>query len=229
MKNTATRKTSKIMASFVLVVALFAGTFGSFTRAKAAQVLNPDPSRPRFYSKYSTIEEARKAGNALNERIAAEGITLFKNESTSDGTKVLPLASGSRVSLFGSCSTNLRKSGGGSGGGTSNPGENKSIKDIFNQAGFVVNEKLNALYVSKNSRREIPVSNYTQEITDSYKDYSDAAIIFLSRADGAENVDAFLGNGTSRHSQQTDDNERALLAHVKSIKDADGPPCLCRG
>lgn len=228
MKNTATRKTAKIMASFVLVVALFAGTFGSFTRAKAAQVLNPDPSRPRFYSKYSTIEEARKAGNALNERIAAEGITLFKNENTSDGTKVLPLANGSRVSLFGSCSTNLRKSGGGSGGGTSNPGENKSIKDIFNQAGFVVNEKLNALYVSKNSRREIPVSNYTQEITDSYKDYSDAAIIFLSRADGAENVDAFLGNGTSRHSQQTDDNERALLAHVKSIKDADGQPLFKR-
>ena len=90
--------------------------------AQAKQSLNPDPSQPQYYSRYSSIEEAREAGNAINESIAAEGIVLFKNTDVTPGQKALPLAGGSKVSLFGSVSTPLRQSGGGSGGGQSHAG-----------------------------------------------------------------------------------------------------------
>lgn len=223
MKKTATKKIC--LLAFVLAVAFFAGVvFGAPWKVSAGQSLNPDPSVPQYFQKYATIEEARKEGNALNERIAEEGIALFKNAEVDEGVHALPLTKNSKVSLFGSCVTDLRQAGGGSGGGSSNPGERKSTKEVFAQVGFKLNDKLYSMYESKNSRNEISIDNYTKEITDSYKDFNDAAIIFISRADGGENYDAKLGDGQSNHSQQMNNNEIALFNHVKNAKDNSGQP-----
>ena len=132
----------------------------------------------------------------LSEIIAAEGIVLFKNTDVTPGQKALPLAGGSKVSLFGSVSTNLRQSGGGSGSGQSNEGEYLTTEQVFTQAGFKVNNTLYSMYERANSRSEIGMESYTEDVTSSYKDYSDAAIIFISRAAGGENYDAYLGNGS---------------------------------
>lgn len=221
--KTATKKILSCTLAFAMSASLVMGLPGAGLQANAEQSLNPDPSNPQYYQKYSTIEEARKEGNAINERIAEEGIALFKNELVGE-SKALPLEKNSSISLFGSCSTNLRQAGSGSGSGSSNAGEYQTTKEIFTQAGFKINDKLYSMYESKNSRNEIGMENYTAEITNSYKEYSDAAIIFLSRADGGENYDANLGDGTSNHSQQMNNNEIALLNHVKEAKDGNGEP-----
>ena len=220
-KQTAKKRFTLLLAT-TLAASIFFAMPGQTPGANAQQSLNPDPSSPQYYQKYSTIEEAREAGNALNERIAEEGIALFKNSETEDGAKALPIAKNSRISIFGSCSTNLRQAGNGSGGGSSNAGEYQTTRQIFTSAGFKINEKLYSMYEAKNSRGEIGMENYTNDVTDSYKDYSDAAIIFISRADGSEDRDAGLGNGTSNHSQQMNNNEIALFEHVKNAKDDAG-------
>lgn len=221
MKGTKARKLPVYLLAIVLALLLAAGAVGGLVRAGAKQSLNPDPSVPQYYQKYATIEESRAAGNEINERIAEEGIALFKNEAVGE-SKALPLAKGSRVSLFGSCSTNLRQSGGGSGSGQSNAGEYVTTEEVFQRAGFAVNGKLYDMYEARNNRNEIDVSAYTQDIVNSYSDYNDAAIIFISRAAGGENYDAWLGNGTSDHSQQMNTNEIALFEHVKNAKGVDG-------
>lgn len=229
MKKTSGKAMSRsylLICSFVfaLILALAIGFQSSAMFSQAKMNLNPDISKPQFFVKYSDIKEARKAGNELNVRIAEEGIALFKNELCSDGKKALPVAKGSNVSLFGSCSSNLRQTGNGSGGGVALSGETINTEDAFNAVGLNVNPTLYDLYVSRNSRSEIPVSNYTSSITSTYKDYNDLAVIFISRADGGENYDAQLGNGTSAHSMEMSSNEQALFNHVKDAKDDNGEP-----
>ncbi len=224
MKQAATKKVLQCALSCVLAATLIAGVATSARGTDAKQSLNPDPSQPQYYSRYSSIEEARKTGNAINEDIAEEGITLFKNTEVAPGQKSLPLAGGSKISLFGSVSTNLRQSGGGSGSGTSNDGEYLTTEQVFTQAGFKINKTLYSMYERVNSRGEISMSYYTEDITGSYKDYSDAAVIFISRADGGENYDASLGNGFTNHSQQMNNNEIALFEHVKAQVDEKGEP-----
>ena len=223
MKKAASKRALQCALACALAATLAAGMTAA-QNAQAKQSLNPDPSQPQYYSRYSSIEEAREAGNAINESIAAEGIVLFKNTDVTRGQKALPLAGGSKVSLFGSVSTNLRQSGGGSGSGQSNEGEYLTTEQVFTQAGFKVNNTLYSMYERANSRSEIGMENYTEDVTSSYKDYSDAAIIFISRAAGGENYDAYLGNGVSNHSQQMDANEIALFEHVKAQQDENGDP-----
>ena len=224
MNKAASKKLLHCGLAFLLTAALFLGVPGQHLSASAKQSLNPDPSVPQYYTKYATIEEAREEGNAINERIAEEGIALLKNAVTEEGESALPLDKGSKVSLFGSCCTNLRQSGGGSGSGQSNAGEYVTTEEVFTQAGFKVNKKLYSMYESKNSRNEIGMENYTQDVVDSYAEYSDAAILFISRADGGENYDANLGDGQSNHSQQMNANEIALFEHIKAQKDENGQP-----
>lgn len=223
MRKKVTKGFMNRALALVSSVALLAGVSNTVLFADARQSLNPDPSSPQYYQKYSTIEEARKAGNEINERIAEEGIALFKNAEV-NGKAALPVAKGSKITLFGSCSTNLRQSGGGSGSGQSNAGEYRTTMEVFTSAGFKVNKTVYDMYEALNTRSEVAVSNYTNAITNSYEEYNDAAIIFVSRAAGGENYDAYLGNGTTNHSQQMDNNEIALFEHVKAAKDSSGNP-----
>lgn len=226
MKKTAAKNILNCLLAFVLAVALFMGIPTTFMRTDAKQSLNPDPESPQYYQKYSSIEEARKEGNAINERIAEEGIALFKNAEMKEGGKALPLAAGSKISLFGSACTNLRPSGGGSGSGETDPADYRTTQEIFTEAGFKINKKLYSMYEKMNSRNEIGMENYTKDITDTYADYGDAAVVFVSRADGGENYDANLGDGKSNHSQQLKDNELKLFEHIKNAKSANGQPAF---
>ena len=97
MKKTKIGTTLNCVLSFAMAVTLLTGMAAMPLNAGAVQSLNPDPSTPQYYQKYASIEEARKAGNEINERIAEEGIALFKNENDA-----LPIAKDSKVSLFGS-------------------------------------------------------------------------------------------------------------------------------
>lgn len=177
-------------------------------------------------SKYDSMDDALEAFKTeMNGQIVEEGAVLMKNESA------LPLGKSSKISVFGMSSTlwmTLEKI--------------KTSKDaVFANAledyGFSVNGKLRAFY-NKSSHTnwgigdnkgdgssagswkidEVPQSEYTQEVKDSYKNYNDAAIVVLSRSSGEgadlpRNMDRF-GGSSSEHYLQLSTEEKDMLSAV---------------
>lgn len=175
----------------------------------------------KFYTDYATLEEEQQAAKELAVKLAEEGDVLLKN---ANGT--LPLTANERkVTLFGMASIHLIEAGGGSGAGTlgNNGIEPSTVQSSLEDAGFVVNQKTIDLYnkyeTLGNVYNELPVENYGASVTSTYASYSDAAIITFDRI-GAENMDCATNSvpdhaNEDEHYLQLDDNERALVEHVK--------------
>ena len=173
-----------------------------------------------FYVEYSSLEEAQTAGNALAVQLAAEGITLLKNEN-----QALPLSKNENaVTLLGIRTGRMIRSGFGSGSGGGSPISNH-LGDALTAAGYDVNPKTVELYLKEVSQMvedrvyELPVEVYGPSITGTYASYNDAAIITLSRT-GAENYDNATNSvpghaSEDEHYLQLDVNETALIKHAK--------------
>lgn len=87
---------------------------------------------PLYATEYTNKDEVYQAANKLNERVCEEGFVLLKNEGNA-----LPLASGSRITVFGKNSVNLAYGGSGSSGG-----DKSAAIDLYTSlqnAGFAVN------------------------------------------------------------------------------------------
>ena len=200
----ATKRLGIAVLSLVLAVSLATGTF---LNVSAKQYL---PTEDAAYApQFGTLNEAKRAGNKLNERIAEEGMILLKNEAT-DGRAALPLgASERRVSVFGSRSDCEIKGGSGSGSGVAYEGV--TFLQAMEDAGFQLNPKLKELYAAT-GENEPGIGSYTPEIVSSYPAYSDLAIIVFSRT-GHEGSDMTV-NKDGTHELQPTANELALLNHV---------------
>ena len=156
---------------------------------------------------------------------------LLKNENNA-----LPLRKGAKVSVFGKNSVNLVYGGSGSAAPDKN-GERKTIFESLADAGIEYNQTLVNFYKdnskSGNGRSEnpnmessgfatletgeTPVSLYFSDITASYDQYGDAAIVVFSRTAG-ENWDLprKANDNADRHYLELGNNERALLEHIVS-------------
>lgn len=185
-------------------------------------------------TKATTKEEALANAQAVNRRLAEEGMVLLKNEGSA-----LPLQKGAKISVFGKNSVNLSYGGSGSGGfDTEN---NRDLYDSLEEAGFKVNETLKAFYENnsasgaaraanssdldsggnqKIATAETPQAKYTEKVKASYSEYSDAAIVVITRI-GGEGFDLprYQGNtdgavSADSHYLELDQNERDLLAAV---------------
>lgn len=189
-------------------------------------------------SVYPTQKATNKAGafaNAqeVNLKLAEEGFVLLKNENAA-----LPMNKGARISVFSKNSVNLSYGGSGSGGfDTSN---NKNLYESLNDAGFVTNPTLKRFYESSQSgpvrtanssdldngdnqkiaTAETPQSKYTDAVRNSYADYSDAALVVITRI-GGEGFDLPRYQGDSEgavspdsHYLELDQNEIDLLTAV---------------
>lgn len=189
-------------------------------------------------SVYPTQEATNKAeafANAqeVNLKLAEEGFVLLKNENAA-----LPMNKGARISVFSKNSVNLSYGGSGSGGfDTSN---NKDLYESLNDAGFVTNPTLKRFYESSQSgpvrtanssdldngdnqkiaTAETPQSKYTDAVRNSYADYSDAALVVITRI-GGEGFDLPRYQGNSEgavspdsHYLELDQNEIDLLTAV---------------
>ena len=184
-------------------------------------------AKGQYYTDFTTMEEAWQAGKELSVEIAEEGDVLLKNENNA-----LPLRADERkVTIFGMASNNLIKAGGGSGAGAwqdegSPPVRitRSTVQSSLEDAGFSVNPKTVALYESYTEpdtiADELPVSYYGSSVTNTYRNYDDAAIITFDRI-GTENSDLKTNNvdghaNPDEHYLQLEDNERALIRHVKS-------------
>ena len=176
-----------------------------------------------------TKEDAFKNGNKVVKEICEEGMVLLKNEN-----KALPLKANAKVSVFGKNSVNLVY--GGSGSAAPKSAESaKTIFDSLEAAGMEVNPTLINFYkdngasgdprdgnpemnndgVSTLRTGETPKEKYTNNITSSYSQYKDAALVVFSRIAG-ENWDLprKAADNDTRHYLELDNAERDLLKHI---------------
>lgn len=143
----------------------------------------------------SSSDDVAVVGDELVQEIAADSIVLLRNESE-NGKSALPLAQDAKVNLFGCASTDLgfMLTGGGS-GGTVIPAERRmSLAKAFELENMEYNEELLAAYeteqgsydadynASADNRLTNPGADfYTTERMTQAKNYSDIAIVTLSR------------------------------------------------
>ena len=137
-----------------------------------------------------TEETSAKATELVNE-ITADGVVLAKDE---DG--ILPVASGSKLNVFGWASTNPCYGGTGSGAlNTAYP-----VTDLLtglHDAGIETNEELSKFYTDYKADRPIVgmvaqdwtlpepnVSLYTDEMMENAKAFSDTAMVVITRVGG---------------------------------------------
>ena len=231
-----------IIANGVLLFVPIAGNsldlvFGG-QRTKVVEDLRNEMYNREFVSK----EAALQAAQDFVIDVEAEGITLLKNNGNS-----LPLTENQKVSVFGKNSVNLVYSGSGSASSLST--KMKTFYDSLSEAGIYYNETLKDFYednsksgegrpgnpamtsgqrLSGFATGETPMSSYTDDVTASYADYNDAAIVVISRI-GGEGFDLprtmatdFTGQTATEgavsaeaHYLELDANEKALLEHVK--------------
>lgn len=195
--------------------------------------------RPIYSDKVTSVYPTQKATNKaeafanaqeVNLKLAEEGFVLLKNENAA-----LPMNKGARISVFSKNSVNLSYGGSGSGGfDTSN---NKNLYESLNDAGFVTNPTLKRFYESSQSgpvrtanssdldngdnqkiaTAETPQNKYTDAVRNSYADYSDAALVVITRI-GGEGFDLPRYQGDSEgavspdsHYLELDQNEIDLL------------------
>lgn len=192
-----------------------------------------------YKSDYDSKEKVLEAGNRLNEEIEGEGSVLLLNENVK-GKKSLPLSKNSKISVFGKNSANLVLTGSGSGssGSEGSVGLYKALED----SGFELNPTLKDFYESDASGKgrssnpelkegstkaptldigETPVSSYTSAIKNSFTQYSDAAVVVISRI-GGESFDLPRSQNTENggiegnHYLELDKNEYDLLDMVTS-------------
>lgn len=198
--------------------------------------------RPIYSDEVTSVYPAQKAASKaeafanaqeVNLKLAEEGFVLLKNENAA-----LPMNKGARISVFSKNSVNLSYGGSGSGGfDTSN---NKNLYESLNDAGFVTNPTLKSFYESSQSgpvrtanssdldngdnqkiaTAETPQSKYTDAVKNSYVDYSDAALVVITRI-GGEGFDLPRYQGDSEgavspdsHYLELDQNEIDLLTAV---------------
>lgn len=135
-------------------------------------------------------DETTQEAIAVANQIAEEGTVLLKNDG------LLPLQNTNNLNLFGWTSVNPVYGGTGS-GGLNELHEKTSLIDSLTQAGFTVNQELVDFYTAYTSDRpemslakqswtlpEPPAANYSQELMDNAKAFSDTAVIVLGRIAG---------------------------------------------
>ena len=141
-------------------------------------------------TKYELTQETVDAAEDLAVEVQREGITLLQNN---DGN--LPLKN-TKVNVFGWGSTNPIYGGTGS-GSMSASYPTTSLLDGLKEAGLETNEDLSKLYTDYRADRpvvgmfeqdwtlpELPAADYPQGVIDSAKEFSDEAVIVISRSGG---------------------------------------------
>lgn len=232
-----------VITSILLYVPIVTNSLNLVFGGERANIV--EDNRDEWYNREFTSKEAvLDAANQFVIDVEKEGIVLLKNDN-----QVLPLAAeGAHVSVFGKNSVDILYSGSGSASGSSE-GEQKTLYESLTAAGITYNEALKTFYEdsskSGNGRPEnpamtsgqrlsgfqtgeTPIDAYPSELSSSYSEYQDAAIVVFSRI-GGEGFDlprtmtdgfggATLEGAASfdSHYLELDANEKALLEYVKN-------------
>ena len=148
---------------------------------------------PILNGKASVSEESKAASKDVIREVGEEGMVLVKNEG------VLPYAADSKLNVFGWASTNPIY--GGTGSGSSDSSNAVDILTSLKDAGFELNDSLTDMYTEYSPTRNLggnvvsvsytdwslpepTVDYYTDELMQEAKDFSDQAMIVISRSGG---------------------------------------------
>ena len=173
------------------------------------------------------VEDAAAPARAISQRFAEEGIVLLENKHGA-----LPLTE-KKVNLFGMAS--ISPVYGGAGSGASDESGNISLIQGIESAGFSVNADLTAFYQERKPKAEdtnifnlqggdynLPepaVSEYSQALLDSAKQFSDVAVVVFARAGGEggdlpTDMEKYTGGDPGQHYLKLQTVERAMLDMV---------------
>ncbi|HAK18263.1 MAG TPA: beta-glucosidase, partial [Lachnospiraceae bacterium] len=166
-------------------------------------------------------EDTSKSAQDLAVQIGEEGIALLQNDD-----KQLPLASGSKLNVFGWASINPILGGAGS-GSLNNAYATVGILQSLKDAGIETNEELTKFYTDYKADRPVVgmwaqdwtlpepnVSRYSDDLMKNAKSFSDTAMIVISRSGGegadlpndmTAVVDGSYGDGTTYRAATYDD------------------------
>lgn len=191
-----------------------------------------DGEQAQYVTQYADRKQASDHANEVNQQLNEEGMVLLKNKNNA-----LPIAKGSKVSVFGKNSVDIAIGGSGSGAAK---GDSVSIDDSLKAAGFETNQVLKDFYKSSASGNgrssnpgdldsgkpvfletgETPQSSYTEKVKSSYQEYSDLALVVFTRI-GGEGFDLPMSMEGAKgarkaddHFLQLDQNETDLLKAV---------------
>lgn len=149
---------------------------------------------PILNGRGSVSEESRAASAEIIEEVGEEGMVLAKNEGT------LPFTKDSKLNVFGWASTSPIY--GGTGSGSADSSSATDILTSLKDAGFAVNQELVDMYSEYKAPRgsgttseavvtftdwslpEPTADYYTDELMESAKEFSNQAVIVISRAGG---------------------------------------------
>ena len=172
-----------------------------------------------YKSDYESMDAVKQAARVNSVQTAEDGSVLLKNDGA------LPFdASVKKVTLLGRASfdTIYRNSSAGQSTGE----DLVTIKGAFETAGITINDTVYNAYAESTTKRvlsqkqaetdigEESIDFYTDSIVKSFADYSDAAVIVLSRS-GSEGNDASTSDieGISQLALHQDEKDLLKLAH----------------
>lgn len=231
-KNKTEKKKARRVKASLLSLALVAIFVANFAVFKYNIVIE------RYLKKSSisqeNIEEAKNTSKELTEQIQDEGMVLLENKN-----KALPLNTSDdkevNVNIFGQSSVSLTY--GGSGSGSSDESANINLQKGIENAGFKVNQELVDFYTTHLPKKEETnifnlnggnynlnepeTSEFTDELLNNAKDFSDVALIVLSR-NGGEGGDLPISMSeytgeADKHYLEISKAEREMIDMVKSM------------
>lgn len=232
-----------ILTVAFVIISMFDNTVALFVGGTFWELENADPEAVYFEEDFATEEERLAKGAELVKQVEGEGAALLMNEE-----KALPLASGSKVSLFSTSSVNIVYGGTGSANVDTTKCDN--LKAALEKEGFEVNETLWDFYESGDASMytredagataqdsatsdeatstygaasivEAPWELYSEDVLSSVENYGDAAIVVLSRI-GGEGADSYFDHtlGDGPNYLALNDTEKEMMAGIKALKDA---------
>lgn len=197
-----------------------------------------DEGETYFTADFKNSADQAAAAENIVEQLVANGSVLMLNRENA-----LPLAKGSKVTLFSINSANFVYGGTGSGGmDTSNA---STLKDALEHDGFEVNQTMWDFYTSGEGSKygrqqasgslnnaifdnseykvnEVPQAAYSQTEWDSVSNYGDAAVVVLSRVCGeGSDMPWFNAGDGNGNLLELSEEEKDLFAKLAQMK-ADG-------
>ena len=176
-----------------------------------------------------STEENRAEPRAMTQEVESEAIVLLENNG------VLPLGEGAKVNVFGVGVEQFTY--GGTGSGAADESVNTSLMQGLRNAGLEVNEDLAAWNKENTPEKqemglvgtdwnlyEIPQANYPVDLLTNAQDFSDTAIVVITRRSGEggdlpQSMAAYTGSAADRHYLELTPDEEDLLSMAKANYD----------
>ncbi len=199
----------------------YASLISVYFNAETQKIISAEDESSDYYvSDYTSDEERTDSLEEVGSRIEEEGAVLLENNGA------LPLDKNLSITLLGQDSVDLVYGGGGA--GSVDTTKAVDLYTALEDAGYEINPVVKEFYLSgpgstyrktvidaygqgEFAVNEVPLSQYTDDVKNSFSDYNDAAIIMIGRS-GGESADLTTGELPSGYKYlELDNNEIDLI------------------